>query len=420
MTERTDWMNLPPVDPAERPEFPEGWRPSQTFLKIHDRCDRAAMLYQRFRAGAGGHELNRGAILHDVVADLTRLCIQQGEPRLQDPNIAKLALTDYMRAHPEMQVAAVERDALRWMVTNWALGEYFEPDRVLGVEATFAVEIGGFTIVGRIDRFDDLGGGVLEVIDYKTSPSMPSSEEFERQTFREDGSPRWAGNFQTMLYALATAFGTFDGFPIGDGYDRFKLSLRFPRYLRPDGLGERSCYVTRDQLLDFREDVELQLERLRTTNMAEGRWQPTPGNHCAECPAPTACPLPRILREESQLADAETVADLERIGTSWDFMSKGAAKLKRRIKARAEQLGDPEHPDYDPEALDLGNGDIGVRIGKEVALLFLPTDREQIVDTSDLVAAVEARAEYGTKFELADHVRRVQGTEFAKRKVPPA
>lgn len=418
--EVVNWRDLPPVPVERRPHIRPEFRPSQTFLKLHDRCDRAAMLYLTYRAGSGGHAMNRGSIFHDVVADLSRLMIRRDESKLDSPEIAKEYLAEYMAEHPELQVEARERDDLRGMVTNWALGEIIVPERVIAVENTFTLEIGGFTIVGRIDRADDLGGGTMEVIDYKTSFAMPSDEDFAAQSFRDDGTPRWAGNFQTMIYALALAFGVFEGgFVVGQDFDRFKLSLRFPRYLRPEGLGQRSITVTREQLLDFKLDVEGQLQRLRDVNIGEGRWQPTPGAHCSECPAQGACPLPMVLREESQLSGAEP-ADLQRLAANAVFMEKRLRDLKGRIKKRALQFGDPEHPDYNPAVLDLGNGDRGIRAGRDLAFLFIPYESETIKDKRAMIDAMDRHVKYGEPFDYADHVRPSEGTKFEKRKVAPA
>lgn len=410
-----DWRNLPPVSEDEQPTIKPGWTPSQTFLKHHDRCDRAAMLYLAVRGGAGGHQLNRGAIWHDVAAELTRLAIRRNEPRIESTEIAKDYLLDYMRENPHLQVSAVERDALRYMIANFALGEYWEPQKVVALETTVTIEIGGWRIICRIDRADDLGGGVLEVTDYKTSFNMADSEEFKGESFDEEGNPRFAGDFQTMLYALALAYGVLDdGEPLGGGYERFKLVLKYPRYLKNGELARREVVVTQQQLLDFKLDVELQLERLAVVNFGERRWQPTPGTHCRECPAEFACPLPMVLRAESQIANCRSIEDLERLAANWNFMVKRAGNLKRRIKARAIELGEEQ-----PELLDLGDGEIGVRIGSDLALIFIPREREEIVDKERLLEAADRRAEYGERFDLSDHVKVSHYTEFDKRKVAP-
>lgn len=408
--ERVDWRHLPPVPEAKRPEIADDWKPSQTFLKHHDVCDRSAMLYLTHRAGSGGHELNRGAIFHDVIATLTRKAIREKEPRIP-AEWGKDELLAYYRENPDVQVSAKERDALRVMVYNWCVGEYFDPTKVLLVETSFRLEIGGFVVVGRIDRADTNGYGRLDVIDYKTSYNMPDREEFIPQAYAPDGRPYFAGNFQTMLYATALAFGTLDDGMRLEGFEEYGLELVYPRHLQSGELARRPVTVTSQQLLDFKFDVESQLERLRDVNLGEGRWQPTPGSHCGECPAEYECPLPPVLRPESQLANA-TVDDLERMAARWNFETGRNTDLKKRIKARAEAI-EAENP----EALDLGNGDRGIRIGEDLALVFLPYDRESVKSAARLAEAAEEAAHYGGKLDLTRHFRRSVGTQFEKRKV---
>lgn len=420
-----DWRELPPVDEAEQPKLPADWNPSQTFLKYHDRCDRAAMLYLLYQAGAGSHELNRGLIFHEVIEALTLLAVVGGEGVVEawgedrshtvpPPEVGKDFLLAYLDEHPHLQVNAVERDALRYMVANWCVGEYFNPEQVIGIELPFTLEIGGFTVQGHVDRADDLGGGMLQVVDYKTSFAMPTDEEFKAQAFTRDGRPYFAGNFQTMLYALGLVFGETELGAIGQDFDRIRLVLRFPRYLRPDGLASREVVVTREQLLDFKLDVEQQLRRLAEVNLGERRWQATPGNHCRECPAEYACPLPKLLRPESQHANLDTLEDLEKAGAAWYFMSTRSARLKARIKKAAERLGED-----DPALLDLGEDGIGVRIGTDLALLFVPTETEKIRDKAELREAIEATAQYGESFDWTEHFSHTDGTKFDKRKVTP-
>lgn len=51
--------------------------------------------------------------------------------------------------------------------------------QVRGVEIPFDLPLGRFRVKGFIDRIDDLGGGHLEIIDYKTNKSPFTSEELE-------------------------------------------------------------------------------------------------------------------------------------------------------------------------------------------------------------------------------------------------
>lgn len=434
----TDWRALPPVPEARQPQVPDV--PSQTFLRKHDACDRDAYLYLRYRGGAGGHELNRGGIAHEVFDRLLRMLgathrnvatpiddqrqpdyVPTGEERETQamrsipPEMGREVLIEVMREHPELQVKAQERDALRYMVDHFCRGTYFG-NTILGIEQTLTLQIGPYRVLARADLIEDLGGRVCQITDWKTE-FPPDAEEFVKQVFDRDGDPRWAGNFQLNVLAVLAAFGvTDDGMPLGQ-FDRYRLKLAFPRELYPDGIAERVVEVTAPQLATFREDLELQLLRLAEVNVAQRKWQPTPGNHCRFCTAPNACPLPPILRPESQLADVEalTIDDLERLAANANFMSARSTQLKARIKKAALLL-----EEENPGILDLGNGDRGIRIGRDLAFVFINKQGEEIKDKAALADALDA-AGRGERFIREDHFRPTEGVEFAKRKVilPP-
>jgi hypothetical protein len=418
---RVDWRNLPPISEEEQALIEIPKRPSQTLLKHHDRCDRAAYLYLRYRAGAGSHELDRGAAVHDVIADLIQRFVIEGGESSIPPEEGKKELRRYLAAHPELQMSAVERDAARYMVRNFCLGSWFDPAGVLGVERTVSMELGGFEIVGRVDLIEELGIRMIQITDWKTSFdddfNMPDSDEWKAESFDDEGNPRYAGNFQTQLYAVLCAFGTFDdGQPLGDSYELFRLRLSFPRYLRTEGLAYKEVTVSRKQLADFRDDVEDQLVRLRDVNGTERRWQPTPGTHCRECPAEYDCPLPRILRPESQHAELDSIEDLERAAASQFFMARRAKNLKARIKKAIPRVAKAQGR----EAITLPDGRQGVYAGREHALVFIFEDGE--VRTSknhELQLDVERAERYGESVDWGKHWKYRQGTKFDLRKVPP-
>jgi hypothetical protein len=408
--------------------------PSQTFLQLHDACDRNAYLFLRYRGGAGAHELNRGALGHDVFDRLLRILVAShrgagavttGEgdyvPTAEEreeqamvrvpPELGREILGEVMRERPELQVPAKERDALRYMVDHWCRGNTFDKP-ILGIEQTLTLPVGPYRVLARADLTEDLGNRVCEITDWKTS-FPPTYDEFVKQVYDDEGNPYWAGNFQLNMLAVLAAFGvTDDGLPLGN-FDRYKLTLAFPRELRADGIVRRSIEVTLPQLATFREDLELQIQRLVEVNVGQRKWQPTPGNHCRYCTAANACPLPPILRPESQLAeDADvTIEDLERLAANSNFMAGRASKLKSRIRSAAERLEEEQ-----PGVLDLGNGDRGVRIGRDLAFIFVPREGEEVIDKAKLAAAMEA-AEDGAPFIRSDHFRQTEGTEFVKRKV---
>lgn len=406
--ERVDWRNLPPVEVPFIPR--EDWVPSQTFLRTQDRCDRAAYLFLKYRGGAGGHELNRGGLFHETIDRLLRMLIDHAEPGGIPPETGKEVLAEVMAENPEMQVPQHERDALRYMVDHWCRGTVF-PNTIIGIETTFTLEVEGFRVLARADLVEDLGGGVCGITDWKTA-FPPDSEEFTRQAYDREGRPRWAGNYQLNMLAVLAHFGiASDGLPLGD-FDRYRLTLGFPRELKPEGIVKRTTEVDALQLEAYRGDLALQLRRLAETNLGEQRWQATPGNHCRECPAETECPLPPHLRAESEGAQLDSVEGLEKAAVSAERMGARARTLKARVKKSALLM-----EEENPGSLDLGNGDRGVMCGKDIAFVFIPTEKETITDKAayELHAQDVAAGAVAPEFERFRKVS--QGTEFDKRKV---
>jgi RecB family exonuclease len=405
-----NWRDLPPIPVAEREpalaRLSTNRAPSVTFLGKHDTCDRSAFLYEKHRGGPPTHQLARGSVFHEVVADLTNELAERGEHEIP-PELAKDRLLEVLERQLELTPSAYERDQLRGMLYNWSVGSYFWPERIIGVELDLDLKLGDWTIRGRVDLVEQADDWTLDITDYKTQWDMPrSSEDAEwAQGGRdENGNPRFGGTFETEVYALLAAFGTTpDGSRIGDGVERFRVFLRFPRYLREEGLAYRAAEIDRKQLVDFRFDVESQLRRLQR-QLETGKWQPTPGSQCGRCPAEYECPLPRHLRPESQLAGPDvTVEDLEQAATSHYFMQRRTTQLKSRIRKAADRLG------LSMVRIGAGDGDL--------ALVFQHRDSEKITNKEKLRTDVEGAVEYGHPFKWEDHVTYSQWTEFDKRKV---
>lgn len=442
--DRADWRDLAPIPPEAQPHFPDDWTPSQTFLRHHDRCDRAALLYLQHGGGAGGHELNRGSIVHETIDRLLRMLVASQRERAQGlgtdaapnyeiesaaehlehlddqleskipPDLGRQVLYEVMADNPELQVSAEERDACRFMIHHFCKGTEFEPGTILGIEKTLTLETGGFRVLIRPDLLEEPEPRVLRIRDWKTA-YPPDSESFRAQAYDAHGNPRWAGNYQLNMAAVVAAFGiTDDGLPLGN-FDRFILDLEYPRILRDDGIDQRRVEVDRLQVQSFRDDLDLQLRRLREVNLGKRKWQPTPGNHCAECPAEIACPLPRVLRPESQMANLETKEDLEEAANKHFFMQRSGERLKRRIKKAAQSMP--------PESLDTFIVDgaevrgVAVGDGDDLALVFMDVEKTEIADRENLLAAAEAAANLGEPFNREDHVKRRASVEFVKRKI---
>lgn len=409
----TDWRDLPAVTPEEQPDLPGDWVPSQTFLRIHDKCDRAALLYLTYGGGAATHELNRGSLVHETIERLLRILKTEGEPQVPS-EIARDVLYEVMADNPEMQISAEERDSARYMVDHWARGTTWEPEKILGIEKTLTLETGGFRVLVRPDLITEPEPRVCRIHDVKTA-WPPDSEDFRAQAYDASGNPRFAGNYQLIMGAVVAAFGvTDDGLPLGN-FERFQLVLEFPRILRDDGIDKREIEVDRLQLQHYRDDLDLQLHRLREVCIGKRKWQPTAGNHCGECPAEVACPLPRVLRPESQMANLETKDDLEEAANKHFFMQRSGERLKRRIK-KAAQAMPPE--DLDVFVVD-GKEVRGVAIGAgdSVALVFVDVEKTEVIDRENLLAAAEQAAATGEPFNREDHVKQRSAVEFVKRKV---
>lgn len=85
-------------------------------------------------------------------------------------------------------------------------------DKVLALEKRFSLKIGPeLKIGGVVDRVDDIGEGMIEVIDYKTGGKVPSQREVDRDE-------------QLSLYALAVSL---DGSYYQKPVEKIKLTLWF-------------------------------------------------------------------------------------------------------------------------------------------------------------------------------------------------
>ena len=94
------------------------------------------------------------------------------------------------------------------------LKEGFDPKiPTIALEQPFTIPLGkDLRIGGRLDRVDDLGGGEIEIIDYKTGATIPSQREVDK-------------NLQLSFYALAATRIPVE--PFGKSPNKVKLSLYF-------------------------------------------------------------------------------------------------------------------------------------------------------------------------------------------------
>jgi len=107
---------------------------------------------------------------------------------------AQLLIDIFSRRHRNLPYPSIQQkteyhrqgiDSLKIFHRIWKKSQR----RVLHVEKKFSFEIAGKRIKGSIDRIDDLGGGEVEIIDYKTG--------------RDGGEILPKSNMQLDIYAIA-------------------------------------------------------------------------------------------------------------------------------------------------------------------------------------------------------------------------
>jgi hypothetical protein len=193
---------------------------------------------------------------------------------------------DYMQAildeRIDLALPPAEHDACRIAAWNWGTGFAIEPEFIVGVETMLEVEVGDWTLRGKIDLAQIVAGTAV-VHDWKTSLGYPSQETFDN-------------DFQMLFYALLMLEGHPEDAdtPLGRGLDGVHVKGHWPRIKSDEGgYFTRSAYKDRAQVYDFKRSIESGLVKLEY-GLAMGEWKASPGSHCSYCPAPRECPIPAI------------------------------------------------------------------------------------------------------------------------------
>lgn len=356
-------------------------KPSQTLLSHLDACSYAGYLYLKHK-GHSSWPLARGTVFHDFAERATRRILDRagtvddetldraqamadeeanpeaalrdflaqagvGAVRL-DHDEARDLMQQVIRERVELNVPAHEQDALRAMAWNFASGHVIDPPHVVGVEAMLELEVGDWTVRGKLDRLE-VANAEAYIHDFKTSRSVPSEEEFE-------------GKFQPQFYAMLAAYGRFaepdadhpqTGIPEARLGERVAEGLRcvhaiehYPRFTY-DETGElvnRRATYSHPRLTDFRETVAATLARLEH-GLETNEWQATPSSHCGICPMEAECPIEPEVRGE--VPAPATEADARALGEDVILLERRVGAIKRRLRAYCDDHGELVVGDYE-------------------------------------------------------------------------
>jgi len=134
-----------------------------------------------------------------------------------------------------------------------------EPPEPLFLEKDFKVKVGSYWLRGKIDRIDNAGARLAEIIDYKTGKS------------KSDGKIETDDKKQLLLYQIAVSRLL--------GLKPVKLTYN---YLED---GTKLSFIGSDEdLAKFEQDTVVQIENIRN-----GDFPATPGWHCAFCDFADIC-----------------------------------------------------------------------------------------------------------------------------------
>jgi DNA helicase-2/ATP-dependent DNA helicase PcrA len=145
---------------------------------------------------------------------------------------------------------------------------------VLATECKFSFRLAGREIRGRIDRIDRVEGDAVRVVDFKTG--TPKDRKFAEESL------------QLSIYAMAV--------------QQMNLTPRELVLLNVQDASEAVAARTSRQLEAAREKIEAAAE-----GIAQGRFDPEPGQHCRWCDYRRLCPATeqRVFLPAQPLAESE-------------------------------------------------------------------------------------------------------------------
>jgi DNA helicase-2/ATP-dependent DNA helicase PcrA len=243
-----EWIGLPPASPMTRL--------SATSIERYSVCPLQFKLAHEWKLPTDvPAAMQNGAAMHRVLRtyfDSVRLGRPMPEAQLIElfrADLAQAAFDDpYQHELYERQGIQQLKDFLATPAAH----------PVLHTEEGFEMRVGDAVVVGRIDRMDDLGGGRVAIVDYKTG--KPRSQEDADESL------------QLSIYALAAKSKW--------GY----VADRLVFYNLEDNTPVVSCRGTTD-LEAAKNRVQEVMDKIQA-----GAFEAKPGYHCRFCAFRNLCP----------------------------------------------------------------------------------------------------------------------------------
>jgi ATP-dependent DNA helicase UvrD/PcrA len=246
------WLSMPPQRNLSA-------RLSASAVETYNTCPLQFKLDREWKIPAEvPAAMHYGAVMHAVLRSYFD-SVRFGRAMPEEDLIA-LFLTNLRQAgiQEEYQYQLYEAQGIAQLKRFFAICSQSPAPAVLHTEEFFEIKIGEATVVGRIDRMDDLSAGRVAVTDYKTG--KPKSQEDADDSL------------QLSIYALAAKEKW--------GYEVNHLAFY--------NLEENSAVITR------RGSVELQAAKSAIEEVAakisQGDFSPKLGFHCRFCAYKNLCP----------------------------------------------------------------------------------------------------------------------------------
>lgn len=360
-------------------ERPETLR--QTLLGLHNHCPHSAYLSLKHDGGGDSHQMARGTAFHEVAERAITEMIEQSEPKMPGElcrDLADLVLAE----RTDLVISTEEQDATRLMAFNFGEGFVADPAAIVGVEVPMEIELGGFTLTGKIDLIE-VHGQTIYLRDWKTSLAIRKNEEVQK-------------GFQGLFYAMLCLYGVQreTKMSLGAGIADVWFYETYPRYRTDEGgMVTKEGVWTKAEVFEFKTSLERNVARFEES-LETGDWPARDGSWCSICPAAAECPIPADLRFDGKVIESEEEAHEV-------FSLKLAAERDSRRMQSALRGWVEEHG-------PIFNGDL--------AFDAAVSQSKSVKDWDLMLLALLQTTQIGTPFEVTDHVTIRQSTKFAKRK----